>query len=280
MQRAQTRSTLRGLAVIPALGFLCLATPAQAQALEDDFWFQVSGFWANVDTDVRVSPVADPDSGTEIDLETDLNLDDNEFLPAFFAGARLGGGFSVGAEYYSLGRDGPVTLSRDIVFEDVTYPATADLTTGFDTDVYRFTVGYAFVRNENMEIGAALGFHGADITLSISGQGSVGGPVQQIETRRTDFLAPLPTIGLFGTFEPMPRLTVGARVDFLSLSIGDYDGRLINAQASVAYRLFRNVGIGVAYRFVDYRVDVEKTNYVGRFAYEYSGPSAFLEIGF
>ena len=280
MPRANLRSTLGRFAALPAFACLFLAAPAQAQALEDDFWLQVSGFWANVDTDVRVAPIADPDAGTEIDLESDLNLDESALLPAVFAGARLGGGFSVGAEYYSLGRDGPITLERDIVFQDVTYPATVDVTTGFDTDVYRFTVGYAFVRNENLEIGAALGLHATDISLSISGEGSVGGAARQIETRRTEFLAPLPTIGLFATYEPMPRLTLGARVDFLSLSIDDYDGRLINAQASVAYRLFRNVGVGILYRFVDYRVDVEKTNYVGRFDYEFSGPAVFLEIGF
>ena len=280
MQRIRIRSALGRFAVVPALGVLFAATPAQAQALEDDFWLQVSGFWAKVDTDVSVSPISDPDAGTEIDLESDLNLDDSALLPAFFAGARLGSGFSLGAEYYSLGRDGPVTLERDIVFQDVTYPATVDVTTGFDTDVYRFTVGYAFVGNEDFEIGAALGLHATDIALSVSGEGSAGGAVRQIETRRTEFLAPLPTIGLFATFEPMPRLTVGARVDFLSLSIDDYDGRLINAQASAAYRIFGNVGVGIAYRFVDYRLDVEKTNYVGRFSYEFSGPAVFLEIGF
>lgn len=262
------------------LGGLVLGAPARAQALDDDFWLQASGFLAKVDTDVRLSTVASPKSGTGIDLESDLGLDDDEFLPAFFGGARLGGGFSIGAEYYALGRGGAVALARDIIVEDVTYPANSQVTAGFDTDIYRVTVGYAFVRQDDLEVGAALGFHGTDIQFSLSGQGRVGNLPLNAQTRKADFLAPLPTIGLFATFEPAPRLTIGARADYLSLSIDDYDGRLINAQATVSYRFMKNFGVGVAYRYVDYRLEVEKETYVGRFDYKFSGPSVFLEVGF
>ena len=270
---------IRRLATISILA-LAWASPAHAQALDDKYWLQASGYFANVDTDIRVSPASNPTGGTQIDLEEDFGLDDNEFLPAFQAGARLGSGFSIIAEYYSLSRDSSVTLSRDITFEDVTYPATVMLDTSFDTDVYRLSVGWAFARGENYELGGSLGFHGADIAIGLEGQATAGGPGLSLQQRREDFLAPLPTLGLFATYEPMPKLRLGARVDYLSLSIDDYDGRLLNAEASVAYRIWKNIGIGAMYRFVDYRVDVEKERYVGRFEYEYNGPAVFLEVGF
>jgi hypothetical protein len=271
---------VRIAAVLPILVAGLAATPARAQALQDDFWFQLSGYWANVDTDIQVSEADAPDSGTEIDLEEDLALDDNSLLISIFAGARLGSGFQIGADYYSLGRDSTNTIDRDIVIEDVTYPANVDVTTGFDSDIYRLTVGWAFARGENYEVGGAIGLHATDITVSIEGQGTVDGSAVQIQQRRQDFLAPLPTLGLFANFEVMPGLVAGARVDFLSLSVDDYDGRLINLQASLAYRITRNIGVGVLYRYVDYRVDVEKEEYVGRFAYEFNGPALFVEVGF
>ena len=271
---------VRIAAALPLLGAALLATPAQSQALEDDFWLQVSGYWADVDTDVRVSSVDNPTGGSEIDLEEDLGFDGSEFLPAVFAGARLGSGFSIGAEYYALNRNSTFQLERDITIEDVTYPVSGTVDSSFDTDIYRLTIGWAFARGENYEFGGAIGLHATNIDVAIEGQGSVDGAPVAVQQRRQDFLAPLPTIGLFGSYEAMPGLTIGARVDFLSLSIDDYDGRLINAQVSAAYRFTRNFGVGILYRYVDYRVDVEKEVYTGRFSYEFAGPALFVEVGF
>jgi hypothetical protein len=267
-------------AAVPLLGAAFVATPAQAQTLQDDYWFQVSGYWANVDTDVSVSQVDNPTVGTEIDLEDDLGFDDSEFLPAFLAGARVGGCFSIGAEYYALNRDSSFDLAREIVIEDVTYPVAGTVTSSFDTDIYRLTVGWAFARGPNYELGGAIGVHATNLDISIEGQGSVNGAPVSAQQRRQDFLAPLPTIGLFGNYEVMPGLTIGARVDYLSLSVGDYDGRLLNTQISASYRFTRNFGVGILYRYVDYQVDVEKEFYTGRFAYEFAGPALFLEVGF
>lgn len=253
---------------------------ASAQALSDDFWLQASAFKAHVDTDVTVSSNTNPTVGTEIDLEDDLGFDDDEWLPAVAAGARLGSDLSLMAEYYSLARDTTATLARDITIEDVTYPVNGSVTAGFDTDIYRLVLGWAFVRKPNLEVGAALGVHATTIDLGIEGEGVVGGVSTGAERRQQDFLAPLPTLGLFTSFEPTPGLTLGARIDYLSLKIDDYKGRLINTQATASYRVLRNVGVGVMYRYVDYRVDVEKDRYTGRFAYKFNGPAIFLEIGF
>lgn len=273
--------TSRIVSALAAASFaMAGSSAARAQALEDDFWLQVSAYWANVDTDIRVDAVATPGDGTEIDLEDDLGFDDKEVLPSFYGGARLGSGFSIAGEYYSLNRDTVATLDRDIVVQDVTYPTNATLTAGFDTDIYRLTIGWAFVRKPDLEVGVALGLHATDLQFSFEGDGIIGGVPASGERRAEDVLAPLPTVGLFTTFQPMPRLNIGGRLDYLSLSIDDYDGRLINAQAQVSYRVMPNVGIGVMYRHVDYRLDIEKERVFGRFAYEFSGPAVFLEAGF
>ncbi|MCJ8157748.1 outer membrane beta-barrel protein [Sphingomonas sp. LaA6.9] len=272
--------TVKRVMVAAVLGGVFGATSANAQALDDKFWIEGSAYFPKVDTDIRVSSLTDNTVGTEIDLESDLGLDNDSTLPAVFAGVRLGSNFSIGAEYYSLGRDGTVNLARDIVFDDVTYPATASITSKFNTDVYRLTLGYAFVREDNFEIGAALGLHATDFEIQIEGIGNVGGATGQFESRRRSALAPLPTVGLFGAYEIMPKLTLTGRIDYLSLSIDDYDGRLINTQAALTYRVFKNVGIGAMYRYVDYRLDVEKPEWEGRIAYEFKGPAIFLQVGF
>jgi len=272
--------TLKVLGAVSVLAAAALAAPAHAQSLDDKFWIQGSGFLANVDTDARVGSAANPNGGTQIDLEDDLGLDDSSLLPAIYAGAKLGGGFVITGEYYSLGRDSTSTISRTITIDDVTYPVNGSVTTGFDTDIYRFTIGYSFVRNDSVELGAAIGFHATNLELSVSGQGSAGGAPVSTQVRRKDVLAPMPTVGLYTTIEVMPRVTVNARADYLSLGIDDYDGSLLNVQASVSYRLMDNVGIGVGYRYVDYDLDVTKPKVTGSFDYQFWGPSFFIEVGF
>src|SRR6187399_2845087 len=114
--------TLKLLGTASILGVAALAAPASAQAIDDNFWITGSGFLANVDTKVRSSLTTNPNGGTEIDLEEDLGLDDNELLPAIYAGAKLGGGFVITGEYYSLSRDTTGTISRNITIDNITYP--------------------------------------------------------------------------------------------------------------------------------------------------------------
>lgn len=253
---------------------------AHGQALDDRFWAEGSFFWSSVDSRIRADNLITENPGTEIDIENDLDLDDSETLPAFTVGARLGSGFSISAEYFRVDRSSTRTIARDLTFEDVTFPANATIDAGFSSDVYRLWVGWAFARGENYEAGVALGFHATDFEFELAGQGSVNGAPFSTEVRRKDVLAPLPTLGLFGSWEIIENLTLSGRFDFMSLGIDDYDGRLFNAQANLIYRLLDNVGVGVGYRFVDYRVDVEKDDWFGRAEYDFHGPQVVLQVGF
>lgn len=272
----------RGVLLFGTLGAFSLATtPAHAQSLDDKFWLEVSAYWATVDSSIRVEPANSTQPGTVIDFESDLDLDNRKALPALFAGARLGDRWTIGAEYYSLNRSATRGTSRELVFDDVTFPVSASVSSKFDSDIYRLTVGYAFYRTEGAEIGGAIGLHATDFEIELTGEARVGsGPRVQSVTRRRAALAPLPTLGLFGSVRVAPQVTLSARADYLSLSVDKYDGRLLNAQAAATYRAFENVGIGVAYRFVDYRVDVDKDDWHGRVKYKFRGPALFLQAGF
>lgn len=117
---------IRSLSASALLIALGTASPAAGQSLEDDFWIELSGYYPAIDTSVRADS-ADGTVGTEIDFEDDFDFGERELLPAFFAGARLGDGFSIGAEYYALDRSSSATLTRTITFDDVTYPVNAEV---------------------------------------------------------------------------------------------------------------------------------------------------------
>ena len=274
------RKCLRTPAIAAALGGAVMATPCLAQDAENDTWIRAAAYFPDIDTQVGIAPPDDPDFRTLIDFESDLALSDRDTLPSFMIGTRLSRHWILQGEFYRLKRSGETELARDIVYDGVTYPVEATVRSGFSSDVYRLSAGYSFVRNERVELGATLGIHATNFEVFLQGEAGGSQVTVDSERRSRDVLAPLPTIGLYGQFEPAPRLRVGGQGDFLSLKVGDYDGRLVNLQATVSYAATDNLRIGALYRYVDYRLDVEKDRYVGRIAYQFKGPGLFVELSF
>jgi hypothetical protein len=275
--RLSTAMILGSAGAICALG---AALPAQAQSLDDRFWLQGAAYWAEVDSSFRVDSIGNTTPGTDIDFESDLDLEDSEALPSFSAGWRAMKRLIIGGDYYALDRSGTRTLSRDIVFEDATFPASATVSSSMSSNIYRLTAGWAFIQNDQWEAGAALGLHMTDFETTIEGEASIGGATATTTRRGRDFLAPLPTIGAFANWQVTPKVTVNGRVDYMSLEVGDYDGGVTNAQISASYRFTRNFGVGVMYRFVDYGVDINKDDWSGELEYEFSGPAIYAELAF
>lgn len=279
MARSPTKTGFLTSGAAVGAAFLAFGSAAHAQAVEDRYWLQVQAFWPDIDTTVEVSNNAGT-RGTKIDLESDLKLSDRKTLPAIFAGARIGERWTVVGEYYALNRSASASASRDLVFDDATFPAGVTIGSEFKTDVYRLGVGYAFVKNDKAEVGGVVGLHVTQFTVGLKGQARIGQAALSTESRKRDALAPLPTVGLYGVYQATPKISLNGRVDYLSLKVSDYDGRLVNAQASVAYRVWENVGIGVMYRYVDYNLGIEKERWNGDVSYTFKGPALFLQAAF
>lgn len=256
-----------------------VATPAAAQRFDDTLSLRVEAYFAGINSSVRADG-ANGNIGTEIDFEDDLDLSANKTLPAVELGWRINDDWVLQGQYYSLGRRTDATLDREIIIGDTTYPVNGSVGAGFDSDVYRFTIGNLLIQREKLEIGVGIGLHGTDFSIFLEGEGSVNGQSSRFRREGRSIFAPLPTIGAFGQWEPADRVTLSGRLDWLSLTIDDYSGRLINAEAAVAYRLFKHLDAGLAYRYVDYRLRVNQDDWNGRVRYQFSGPSIFLRAGF
>ncbi|RZJ01398.1 MAG: hypothetical protein EON90_03060 [Brevundimonas sp.] len=267
------------LAALAAAGVASLAaTSASAQALDERFWLEGSGYFPGIETKLNVSRPGQP--GTDIDAENDLGMDDTDTLPAIYGGWRMSPRWILAGEFYALDREANVTLGRTIEFDGATYPVGVSVDSKIASNIYRLTVGYSFIRNDVSELGASIGLHATDFETELTGEAQVGPAVRQVVTRNRNFLAPMPTIGVYGTYEVSPKVVLNGRVDFLSLEVDNYGGGITNAQASVAYRFTRNFSAGLAWRYVAYDLQVEKTEYNADIDYNFSGPSVFLRASF
>lgn len=261
------------------VGLAAMSAPVCAQSLDKTWLFQASAYFPRVDSSVRVD-ATNGDIGTIVDFEQDLGFKRNSTLPAFMAEWRPGDDWVVNAEYYSLGRSNSTMLDREITVGDTVFPINGTVGAGFDSDIIRFSVGNRLYQTENLEMGLSLGLHGTDFSLFIEGQGVTNNNPTQLRREARSVFAPLPTIGAFLTARPAPKVHVNARIDYLSLTIDEYNGRLINAEVSAAYSVHKNIDLGVMYRYVDYRVRVTRDNFVGEVDYKFNGPALFIQAGF
>lgn len=235
--------------------------------LQDGFTLEVGAYAPEVKTNARLDS-ATLGRGTSISFEDDLGLDDRKIQASVLGRLRLGDRWRVEGEYFALNRSGTRAINRTINFGGNVYPIGIVVNSEFDSDIYRLSAGYSFIKNTQAELGVALGLHVTDFTMSLEGA--------NVSKRTGDALAPLPTIGIYGSYALTPRWLLSGRADFFSFSYNDYDGSLVNFVAGVDYRFTRNFGIGLGYRYVDYDLDVTKSSLSGNIQYEFTGPVLYL----
>ncbi len=267
------RAVWMGAAVL--LGaIVCGAAAGQSfthPALQDRWMFQIGAYAPKVQTNANLNGTGGLVNAA-VSFEDDLNLTDRETMPAILASVRLGERWRIEAEYFSLHRSGSRPISRTINWGNNTYTVGTVVNSSFDSDIFRLSGGYSFIKDGQRELGVALGLHTTDFSSSLSAAG--------VGTATGDTLAPLPTIGLYGAYAFTPKWLMSGRLDYFSVKYDEYEGSLVNFSFGVDYRISRNFGAGVAYRHVDYDIDITKTNYTGNINYQFKGPLFYVNASF
>lgn len=236
-------------------------------ALQDRWSIQLGLYTPNVDTSARLNGAGGL-VGTQISFEEDLGYAERNDMPSLLASVRLGERWKVEAEYLSLRRDNSHALSRTINWGDNSYTVGTTVTSEFSSDIFRLSGGYSFIRDAQKELGVTFGFHVTDFNISIS--------APAIGSDTGEALAPLPTLGIYGAYAFTPKWLLSGRVDIFSLEYEEYDGSLTNVTVGVDYRFLRNVGLGAAYRYIDYDLNVTKSKFNGGINYRFAGPLLYL----
>lgn len=254
------------------------ATPALAERPVDRYWLSATGMFSSVRTSARID--ASSGIGTEISLERDIGLNKHRTLPSVLGGLRLSEHWRLEAEYLPLHRSGSAVINRPIKIGDTTYAVNSRLSGSLDSDTYRVGVGYSFVRNDDAELGVSIGAHVTRFDETFSGTGTVNNTAGVAVAENHAVTAPLPTIGVFGSYVLSPVFSINGRADYLSIKIKDIRGKLIDSQIGVTARIIKNVGIGGGYRYVEYDVTAEKGNFRGELNYKFHGPVVYAELAF
>jgi len=208
---------------------------------------------------IRVdSPTGGP--GDMISFQGDLQDTRSDEVFSLNFGWQFGEKWQLGAQYFKSKGSRKAVLEKDIEWKDLVIGEGSSISAGQEFTLTRVFFARDFATKDRHKFGVGAGFHWLELGASISGNINDGsGGAGAFRTESVSASVPLPNFGAWYVYSISPDWALRTRLDWLSASVGDYDGRLINASLGVDYRVFRNAGVGLSCRW--------DSTYQGLYAY-------------
>ncbi|HEX4234705.1 MAG TPA: hypothetical protein VH041_10385 [Caldimonas sp.] len=257
------------------LGILAVA-PAYAQLtsaqglIANPFVFSASGFI--VSNDVKASLNGSSSTNPDVDFNDTFGTGSNATRFRLDGLWRITPRHHIRAMYFENSVTRTRTLNRDVMWDDITYNLGATVEAQTKVKVYELAYEYAFVHEPTWELAGSLGVHYTDMSLRLSGVGSINGvPGSAVQNKDSNLPAPLPVIGFRAGYAFAPDWYLDGLVQAFKIKINEYDGRWIDGRAGVTWMFTRNFGVGLAYNRFTTKVNVDKSNFNGDLKFGYSG---------
>lgn len=274
-----TRSWLTAVTLIlgTTTAFSAAAAPAETETIpshplfNDRFVFELGGYYSRSSTQAGLSGTGGG-VGAVVDFESTLGLEERSLTPITGFLWRMTERWRLEVDYFRLDRDANRTLATDVTWGDQTFVAGTTVNSVYNFYDARVSAGYSFFKRRDKELGIGLGLHVAGIKASLEAAG--------VGAEAADVLAPLPVLNLYGSFALTDEWAVRLRMDWLSLTYGDYAGDVRNTAIDVLYQPFRHVGFGLGMRSLVLDVKIDDPDWRGRARTVYTGPAAFMTVSF
>jgi hypothetical protein len=237
------------------------------------FSLMAGGFWPDVNTTARADGNAGR-IGTKVDFESDLGLSDRKTMFTGGLGFRAWKRHYFDFLYFNLSRSGVKQIPLEINWKDQTFTRQAQLDSIFDTEVLRFSYGYAFIDNDRHRLLGQFGIHYTKVT---AGLGADASNIRRIDA---DTNVPLPVIGLAYDYAFTPKWSLSTRAQIFRLEFEGINGSLDNLSANVQYSFNPRFAMFLGYNYYSIDVSAKKDAWHGSFEFDYYGPWLGLVAGF
>jgi hypothetical protein len=251
---------------------LLLVVTSAANAQEDPrFSIGLGAFFTDRDSQTRIDGEAN--SGTDVDLESDLGLDKSDTVFRVDGYWRFAEKHRFDFSTFDLSRSASKQVEREIIWNDTTYPISTTVDAELDLAIYKAAYTWMFLKRDRSFLGATVGLYIADIGAKLSG--STGGSVES-----SDLTAPLPVIGLRGEYRFADRWSLRGSGEIFAIEYDDYDGSLYDLFIGLDFSVTETIAVGVGINSVQLDIGVAKRNFQGDLDWQYDGAMAYLKFDF
>ena len=261
---------------LPLATLLALAS-FQCPAVEplDTFSFRIGGYITEFDTEVRAD--GESATGTRIDLQRDLGLDESNTVAIMGVTWRPFDNHEFGLSYYRDDADSSRTLNRTIVFEGTTYEAASTVRAEVDLDAYDLYYVWWAANNERWALGPRFGLVWYSMELGLSMEVDSGGNrIDGAISETVDADLPAPSIGGSWRWTPFDDWRLSADIGYFSADVDDVDADITFGRMGVEWFPWTQAGISLDYTVRRIKADAETDNFFGNLEFTDSG----LRLGF
>ena len=243
-------------------------------SLTDNFTVMLGAFKSDNAFKISATGLIDDPIEDEIDFDDNLGVDHSSTLVNAQMRWKFGKNrkWSLWGQYFNNDASGEAVLTEDVEWQDVIFREGTFVGAGVDLAVTRVFIGRSFVKNQQHDFGIGLGLHNLDMSVFIEGDIKIDDESTEFRRADAENSQPLPNIGAWYNFSPSRNWLIHARVDWISATIGDYEGTLWNTNVGINYQAFRHVGFDLSYQFFELDLKIDKTDWQGEVEMTYDGP--------
>lgn len=187
-------------------------------------------------------------------------------------GWRFGEKWMLRGQYFRVDNKIQATLQEDVAWGDYVFKVGASVSAGIDMQVTRVFFGRSMRTSNETELGIGLGLHVLAISAFIKGNATVDDVDAGFREEAASISQPLPNVGAWYLHAFSPQWAAHARLDWFSAEVGAYDGRIVNAAASIVYAPSKHFGVGLAYNFFELDVKIDDPDWNGSVNAQFNGP--------
>lgn len=271
---------------------LAAAQPAAAQSSNDwenwptgDRWRIGAGYFApDLDTAIVVTDTGG-NIGTGISFEQNLGLDDSEATGLLNIDWRFFKRHAVSYRYFALDRSATTSGSTvTIAIGDEVFDVNLPIQSFFDITAHEVSYSYSLLFDQKKELFVGVGLSLQDLSLGIQGTESSPNPGEIINST-LDSTAPLPTFNVGFDYAFSDKWLFQSRLGWLAVELDlgadeDLSGQIINANAGILWKAFKNVGFFAQYQLFDVDVDFVDRGVLFAIDYDYKGPVLGVSVSF
>ena len=265
-------------------------SPIAAQGADWEDWptadrwnIGVGYFVPKLDTKLLVTD-ADGNVGTGISFEKSLGLDDSQATAMLSVDWRFFKRHTVSYRYFALNRSATTTSSVRVVIGDNEFDINLPIQSYFDITAHEVAYSYSLVFDEKMELFVGLGISLQDLAFGIQGTESSPIPGDDLSATLAS-TAPLPTLNIGFDYAFSDKWLFQSRFGWLAVELDlgadeDLSGEIINANAGIMWKAFKNVSFFAQYQLFDVNVDYLDESVRFAIDYDYNGPVLGVSVNF
>jgi hypothetical protein len=238
------------------------------RVIEDRFRFELLLQGSQIDSTLRLDP-AETQRGTPLDLENDLDLDDLKTQLQFELTALPGEHNLIRLSSMSTRRSATATVDQIFMFDDQIFLVNDVVDSEVNLILYGLTYGYRFFPTNRIEITPTFGIQIAEVEARIRSR-------SRTVSEDEDGVAPIPLLGLEGSFAINDRWAIDARAQYLGVRISGVVGSIKDVRLGGSYQFNPHVAVGLGYRLFDIDVENEDGDNPGRVEYRLDGPMLYV----